>query len=486
MNKTKLLLCNFMLSVCLFGCNSGGDSGNSSVPTTNSVNNKQNNSSLMATNEINNLGATANLQSVTYGKGVYVAVGDNGQIVTSYDAQNWIAQNSHTTMNLHAITFSDVLQQFYVVGDDGYVLSSADGINWNVRFPLNPSVALYSVMAVGNGLVFGGKDGVIFELTVGARGSETIVKRDVLGVGNITAMAYAGDKMLLATANGSIFAKSYTAWSSQNWSKIVRFGNYAINSLYYDQFDEMFIGANANGEVFLSVNGQDWSKPIKVSNNSINDLILDESSNNFTAVGGNLTNPVILTSNNFNTWDVTPSSLNQNIHSIKCFNAGEHCISVGDAGQIGYVAGRDPISQSILLTPAQAVKNNAVALLSEPDGTDYTNDRLFRIQIGTFGIKSYRVTNVTKNTNLTLQSVSLGDNPNIIYDYTRSTCFNGTGSPAKAIISLAYGDSCTIVYKYQPSLYQAASWFSSYVTFKDDNGNLVKSNIVETPYSSTN
>lgn len=485
MNKKIPLLCSIMLSMTLFGCDGVGSGDNQAAPITNSVSSNQSATSLKAVNEINNIGATANLQAIAYGKGVYVGVGDNGQIVTSSDARNWDAQTSHVTMNLHAITFSAKLQQFYAVGEDGYVLTSVDGINWVTKFPLNPTAALYSVMAVNNGVVIGGKNGVIFELTIGARGNETIVKRDVPGVGNVIAMTYFGDKMLLATSNGSIFAKRYSDWQVQNWAKVTNLGNYAINSLSYDQFDEMFIGANANGEVFSSANGDVWSKPIKVSNYAINDLILDDISNDFIAVGGDGTRSIILSSNNFNTWNLTPSLLDKNIHSFKCFNAGEHCISVGDAGQIGYVAGRDPVSQSPLLAPATAVKNQAVALLSEPDSIDYGSDRLFNIPLGgSFGLKSYRVTNVTKDAILTIQSVSLADDIDISYDYSRATCFNGNGSSAKAITTLAYGDSCIIVYKFKPLSYQAASWFDSYVRFKDNNGNLVNSNIVNTPYSS--
>lgn len=486
MNRKIPLLCSLIFSAALFGCNGGSNSNNSTTSTTNSVNtNKSSTISLQANGEISNIGNTADLHAIAYGKDVYVAVGDNGQIVTSYDTKNWEAQDSHVTMNLHAITFSEKLQKFYAVGDDGYVLSSSDGIKWEVKFPLNPSVALYSVMSVGNGIVIGGKNGVVFELTVGARGSETIVKRDVPGVGNVTAMTYFGDKMLLATSNGSIFTKLYSVWSVQNWTKVTTLSNSAINSLSYDMLDDMIIGANAAGEVFSSTNGQEWSKPIKISNYPIHDLILDDVSNDFIAAGGDPSKALILSSNNFNTWNTITSSLNKDINSLRCFNTGgTSCVSVGDGGQIGYVINRDPISHAMFLDAANTVKNNAVALLSEPDSLDYTSDRLFNIQQGGFGLKSYRVTNVNKGSTLTIQSINLPNDSEVSYDYTRATCFNGKGSSAKAITKLAYGDSCTIVYKYQPVSYQPASWFQSYATFKDQNGTVVDSNLIKTPYSS--
>ena len=84
---------------------------------------------------------------------------------------------------------------------------------------------------------------------------------------------------------------------------------------------------------------------------------------------------------------------------------------------------------------------------------------------------------------MTIQSVSIHDEIDMSYDYTRATCFNGNGSSAKAI-TMAYSESCTIVYKFQPSSYQPESWFDTYVKFKDNNGNLVNSNVVNTPYLS--
>lgn len=479
MNKKIPLLFSLMFSLALVGCNSGV--GNTPNSATTSLSSHQANSSILnAANEVINIGAVANLNSVAYGKNIYVTVGDNGQIATSYDAVNWNAQNSQVTMNLHAITFSEKLQKFYAVGDDGYVLSSSDGINWQIKFPLYPSLALYSVMAIDNVIVIGGENGVVFELTVDVNDKESIVNSYLADLANITTLTYLNDTMFLATSNGNIFTKHN---GSEDWTKVANLGNSSITSLSYDQFDKMIIGSNANGEVFVSDSGLEWSKPLEVSSDIINDLILDPISNDFIAVGGSQNKAKIMSSTDFNAWSLIPSNLNKNIHALKCFNDGLKCISVGDGGQIGYVKSRDPISKAPLFTSATPVENQAVALLSEPESFHYTNDKLYRISLGYFGLKTYRVTNVTKNSTITIQSVNIPDNSQFSYDYMRATCFNGKGSSVQAITKLAYGDSCTIVYKYEPTYYQPADWFSSFVIFKDDAGNLVNSNVINTPYS---
>lgn len=478
MNKKNSLLLGSVFSVILAGCNGAGGS-NLNLANPDSVANKLSTLSAIDTMDI---GVEANLRSIAYGNGIYVVVGDNGQIMTSSDSKHWDLRNSRIAMNLHSVTFSNELQQFYAVGDSGYLLSSSDGIDWKLHFPMNSAVALYSVMAIGNGLVIGGKAGVIFELTIGARGNEIIVKRNVTGVGDIRAMTNFGNKMLLATSDGSIFIKYYNEWSTHNWTKVTNLGNSTINSLSYDQLDEMFIGANNSGEVFLSNDGKVWSKPIKASNTPIRGLVLDDVSDDFLAVGGSLNKPTIMSSVNFNTWGINSSNLKNSINSIKCFNFSDTCVSVGDNGEIGYIASRDSVSQLPLFVPASVSNESATALLSEVNSFEYGLDKIFDIPIGSFGLKSYQVTSVSKNTALTIQSVNVASD--IYYDFFRSTCFNGAGSSVTSIKTLNYGESCTIVYKYAPSSYQPASWFASYVTFKDSDGNLVNSNTIETPYSS--
>jgi hypothetical protein len=52
---------------------------------------------------------------ITYGNGLFVAVGSEGTILISPDGRSWTKQNSGTTKHLHAVAYGNGL--FVAVGD---------------------------------------------------------------------------------------------------------------------------------------------------------------------------------------------------------------------------------------------------------------------------------------------------------------------------------------------------------------------------------
>lgn len=77
---------------------------------------------------------TQTLLQVNYGGGLWVAVGDNGTIVTSPDRINWTPRISTTTANLQDVYFDGGL--WVAVGGNGSVnaiVTSSDGITWTSR-----------------------------------------------------------------------------------------------------------------------------------------------------------------------------------------------------------------------------------------------------------------------------------------------------------------------------------------------------------------
>ncbi len=83
-----------------------------------------------------------------YGNGVFVAVGDAGEILTSADGVTWTARTSGTTENLTAVAYGN--GRFMAVGSNGKILRSLDnGATWSaVKTTLN--VFLYGI-TYGNG-----------------------------------------------------------------------------------------------------------------------------------------------------------------------------------------------------------------------------------------------------------------------------------------------------------------------------------------------
>jgi photosystem II stability/assembly factor-like uncharacterized protein len=59
---------------------------------------------------------------VAYGKNTFIAVGDNGTIITSPDGVTWTGKSSETSKHLYGATFGNSV--FVVVGQDGIILLS--------------------------------------------------------------------------------------------------------------------------------------------------------------------------------------------------------------------------------------------------------------------------------------------------------------------------------------------------------------------------
>ena len=96
-----------------------------------------------------------------YGGG-FIAVGDAGTIMTSADGLTWVAEDSGTTVDLHAVVCDSMLYGCFAAGDDGTILQS--GLvdqGWGLFYDGPDGVSL-------NTLTFAGFDGFIAAGTVTA------------------------------------------------------------------------------------------------------------------------------------------------------------------------------------------------------------------------------------------------------------------------------------------------------------------------------
>ena len=102
------------------------------------------------------------LLGVAFGRGVFIAVGDNGAILRSTNALDWVQATSPVRSPLRSVTCSEEL--FVAVGD-GVVLTSPDGEQWEQE-RLESGLRLLSVVrgargfiAVGPGVIVTSADG---------------------------------------------------------------------------------------------------------------------------------------------------------------------------------------------------------------------------------------------------------------------------------------------------------------------------------------
>ncbi len=101
-------------------------------------------------------GVMSNLNAVTNGNGLWVAVGDNGVITTSPDGMLWTPRGSGTSENLLAVAYGAGRFVATRPNRTSPMLTSADGINWLPGSVLDAnglpaSTSAYNAIAFGGG-----------------------------------------------------------------------------------------------------------------------------------------------------------------------------------------------------------------------------------------------------------------------------------------------------------------------------------------------
>lgn len=277
--------------------------------------------------------STSTLRDVAKGNGIYVVVGDNGVIITSKDGVTWQTQNGVVTANLSGVTYNPVSKLFYAVGDAGLVISSADGVTWTIYKNLTPSVKLNSIMSVKGDEVIVGESGNVFEVAVTSkRGIITV--RGLDSPVNATATSFNGsDMMVIGTAAGGLYYKTYSTFSTNNWTNTKTFTNMPISDISYDPIDSWFTTTTLNGAVIQSSDGKSWSSPVLVDSTgsiNLNSIALEPISNNFIVAGSDAAQkPYTSFSSDFNQWNNYSIAAQSQIQKIRCFD-NSSCVAVGN------------------------------------------------------------------------------------------------------------------------------------------------------------
>lgn len=80
------------------------------------------------------MGGLKTCNSMAFGNGVFVAVGDDGYISTSTNGTIWGTAFMAGTSKWKSVIYSD--GKFVVVGEDGYISFSNDGMSWSEPIPI--------------------------------------------------------------------------------------------------------------------------------------------------------------------------------------------------------------------------------------------------------------------------------------------------------------------------------------------------------------
>ncbi len=395
------------LSIAVSACG-GGSSSITSAPSQQYLTVSDEQQELMVTSA--STGNLANLHAMAKGNGVYVAVGESGNVEYSSDGQYWSSITIGNGIDLHGVTFNSYNNLFYAVGDNSSVYSSTDGKNWIVYKSLNPTRDLYSVMSVDGNLVIGAESSTIFEIAVKQRG--LVTERSTVDNMKLLSATYGNGVMLLGSDDGSLLYKLSSNWATGTWNRATKFPNTAINGLSFESVDSWYMAATSTGSVTSSANGITWSTPVMAEYNGLNSITLEPRSNSFIAVGG-AESAAIVSSPDFNTWgSYSNLPVTGRLNAINCFDQDD-CFIVGNNGVILYGAELDEYSNPVWIRVDSGSLNYQTLMTSGSSN----NNRVASFTTGYSIVSKTLFSNnhlqlvLTSSGNLVCSTAGLGVNP---------------------------------------------------------------------------
>ena len=177
------------------------------------------------------------LNSVEYANGLFVAVGDQGRLLTSTDALQWTSVASGTSQGLKGAAWGN--GRFVVVGE-GALLASDNGQAWTNLWSGIPNYALLDV-AYGN-----------------------------------------GQFVACPRLDFDSFGGFLTSTDGVNWAKVPVEGSNVLWRIVYG--GGRFVGVGGNGAVWSSTDGLSWNNVVSGSSRFLRDVCYTGDA--YVAVGG--------------------------------------------------------------------------------------------------------------------------------------------------------------------------------------------------------
>jgi len=196
--------------------------------------------------------STTGINAVTYGDGLYVAVGGDGTMTTSTDGTTWTTRTSgFGSETIRGVTYGDGL--YVAGGDDGTMTTSTDGTTWTTRTSGFGSTRIYGVTYGGGVYVAVGYDGKITSSTDGVTWA---ARTSQFGTSQVRAVAY-GDGMFIATGQNAKISSSpdgttWTARTSNTEGNVFLFGA--------DYGNGLFFAGGEGGRIVTSPDGITWQR----------------------------------------------------------------------------------------------------------------------------------------------------------------------------------------------------------------------------------
>ena len=192
-------------------------------------------------------GYSCALSGVAYGGGQFVAVGEEGTILTSPDGVTWTAQTSGTETVLYAVAYGG--GKFVVVGFSNVFYTSSDGINWTAHASGSPQYYHYAVAYDGSQFVATGRNGVILTSPDGVHWTS----RTSGTTETLEGIVYGGGQFVVSGRNGVIL----TSPNGATWTARTSGTTVDIHEVAYD--GSQFVVVGGSGTILTSPDGVTWT-----------------------------------------------------------------------------------------------------------------------------------------------------------------------------------------------------------------------------------
>ena len=183
----------------------------------------------------------------------YIAVGDNGVILTSTGGITWDIQQSGVTTNLNDIClFGTTTYTLVAVGDNGVILTSSDGITWTARTS-GTTRNIYGVAAnAATLLVACGSAGLILSST-----DYTTWTSRTSGKSSILHSCYYGNSLYVVVGDSGVILTSAdgTTWAAATSGVTTNLYGVGYSALV----STTFIVCGASGIILTSTDGATWT-----------------------------------------------------------------------------------------------------------------------------------------------------------------------------------------------------------------------------------
>ncbi|MFF2158146.1 cadherin-like beta sandwich domain-containing protein [Paenibacillus chitinolyticus] len=259
-------------------------------------------------------GVADDLNQVAFGNGKWVAVGNNGMILTSSDGISW----SKTNILLYsAIGVTYAGNQWIVTGASGKIATSPDAVTWTVR-STGTSVDLSAPAYNGTVWVIVGYNGTILSSTDGI----TWTPRTSGTTADFYGITYGGG-LFVAVGDGGVIRTSPDGitWTTRSGGAETLMGvTYGANQ---------FVAVGWNQKVLTSTDGTVWT-PRTVSVSGLSLFGIAYGSNKYVAVGDIGGAGAIASSPDGITWSTEKTNLSNFLNRVGF--AGGRFVTVGGAG----------------------------------------------------------------------------------------------------------------------------------------------------------